>query len=44
MTNTSRAERTTAVRAMGGERNAIRAEQLRATGRGERIIARMLGV
>jgi hypothetical protein len=44
MTNTSGAERTTAVRAMGGEHNAICAEQLRAIGRGERTIARMLGV
>jgi hypothetical protein len=32
------------VRGIGGERNAIRAEQLRALGRLERTIARDLGI
>jgi hypothetical protein len=31
-------------RAMGGERNAIRAEQLRAVGRSDRAIARKIGI
>lgn len=39
-----RARREAAARAIGGERNATRAEQLRAVGRNERIIARLLGV
>jgi len=34
----------TAVRALGGEHNAIRAEQLRALGHSDRFIARALGV
>jgi hypothetical protein len=34
----------TAVRAIGGEHNAIRAEQLRALGRSDRFIARTLGI
>jgi hypothetical protein len=34
----------TAVRAIGGEHNAIRAEQLRALGHSDRFIARTLGV
>ena len=34
----------TAVRALGGEHNAIRAEQLRALGHSDRFIARTLGV
>jgi hypothetical protein len=36
--------RIAAVRAIGGGRNAARAEQLRALGRSDRTIARQLGV
>lgn len=41
---TGRAQRSAAIRALGGERNAIRAEQLRALGNSDRVIARILRV
>lgn len=40
----SRTRRSDAVRALGGERTATRAEQLRALGNGDRAIARILRV
>ena len=44
MTRPSRARLIRTQRALGGQRNAVRAEQLRACGRSDRAIARELGV
>jgi CRP-like cAMP-binding protein len=44
MTRRARADRGLLQRAMGGERNTVRAEQMRAVGLSERAIARMIGV
>ena len=40
----ARAHKAAVVRALGGERHAVRAEQLRALGNSDRIIARILRV
>lgn len=44
MNNAQGSRNRTAVRALGGEHNAVRAEQLRALGRSDRFIARSIGV
>jgi hypothetical protein len=43
MTRAGRGKRSMTTRSIGGDRNAIRAEQMRALGRSDRAIARELG-